>query len=273
MTSTPVTREKRERESPGVTSPLYKHSKMAEGEDDMSSTKSKNEDRLDKMMEPLEGLKKGQESLQKTFDSKIERLRNDVIKTIDDKIRSMKVDIDLQFAALERRIDNIEGEMNSLKADSGFVDNSVNNCDITVIATNVPVRHDRSLIDTAKELISALGRDISHRSMVTDVKRCPDRGIGKPPLLKIAFETVEQKVEVLRAKKNLMNSKEFKNVYLRSSKRHTERILELNAKTLLSQLPNGNQFRVTGNGRIVKKDNSSGDNPTSRRTSTASGPA
>ena len=73
MTSTPVTREKRERGSPSVTSPLYKHSKMAEGEGDMSSTKSKNEDRLDKMMELLEGLKKGQESLQKTFDSKTEK--------------------------------------------------------------------------------------------------------------------------------------------------------------------------------------------------------
>ena len=104
--------------------------------------------------------------------------------------------------------------------------------------------------------------------MITDVKRCPDRGTGKPPLLKIAFESVEQKVEVLRAKKNLSGPNEFKNVYLRSSKNHTERILELNAKTLLSQLPNGNQFRVTGNGRIVKNDNPIGGNPTSTNSDT-----
>ena len=263
MHQTPVTRDKRERESPGVTGPLSKQSKMAEGESDMSSATSKNDEKLDKMMEMLESLKRGQESLQKTFDSKLEKLRNEVVKTIDDKIQSVKVDMDLQFAGLERRIELFESEMSSLKTDAGFVDNSVNNCDITVIATNVPLRQDRSLMDTAKALISALGTDISHRSMITDVKRCPDRGTGKPPLLKIAFESVEQKVEVLRAKKNLSNSNEFKNVYLRSSKNHTERILELNAKTLLSQLPNGNQFRVTGNGRIVKKDNPVGGNSTS----------
>lgn len=38
-----------------------------------------------------------------------------------------------------------------------------------------------------------------------------------------------------------------------SSKSHTERILELNARTLLREMPNGNQFRITSNGRIVKK--------------------
>ena len=45
--------------------------------------------------------------------------------------------MDLQLAGLERRIELFESEMISLKADAGFMDNSVNNCDITVIATNV----------------------------------------------------------------------------------------------------------------------------------------
>ena len=252
MSVTPATSGKRDRDSPGVTSPLSKQSKMGD------NSASKDGDRIDKMMELLESLKKGQESLQKTFDSKLERLRNDVLAKIDDKMRSVKVDMNLQLAGLERKIGDLESEMNSLRSDPGFVDTSVNNCERTVIATNIPVRHDRPLIDTSKALISALGEDISRRSRITDVKRCPDRGTGKTPLLKIAFETVEQKVDVLRAKESLKNTREFKNVYLRSSKNHTERILELNAKTLLSQLPNGNQYRVTANGRIVKKDNRNG---------------
>ena len=249
MSVTPGTSGKRGRDSPGVTSPLSKQSKMG------NNSASKDGDRIDKMMKLLESLKKGQESLQKTFDSKLERLRNDVLAKIDDKIRSVKVDMNLQLAGLERKIDDLESEMNSLRSDPGFVDTSVNNCELTVIATNIPVRHDRPLIDTAKALISALGEDIARRSRITDVKRCPDRGTGKPPLLKIAFETMEQKVDVLRAKESPKNTREFKNVYLRSGKNHTERILELNAKTLLSQLPNGNQYRVTANGRIVNKDN------------------
>ena len=51
--------------------------------------------------------------------------------------------------------------------------------------------------------------------------------------------------------KGRLKANDFKYVYLRSSKSHTERILELNTKTLLSELPNGNEFHVTVKGRIV----------------------
>ena len=43
--------------------------------------------------------------------------------------------------------------------------------------------------------------------------------------------------------------------FLRGSKTHTQRVLELNARTLLDQMPNGNEFRITSSGRIVKKNN------------------
>lgn len=45
----------------------------------------------------------------------------------------------------------------------------------------------------------------------------------------------------------------YKNVFLRGSKTHTERLLELNARTLLNELLHGKDFRITSNGRIVKK--------------------
>ena len=162
MSYTPVSREIQDRDSPGVTSPLPKQSKMT----DNSSNRPQDNDRLDKTMDLLESLKKGQESLQKTFDSKLEKLRNDVLSTIDDKIKSLKVDMNLQFAGLERRIDDLESEMNSLRSESGagLVDASVNNSELTVIATNVPVHNDRPLLETARALISALGDDVSSRS-------------------------------------------------------------------------------------------------------------
>ena len=66
--------------------------------------------RMDKMFEVLNAVKKGQDSLRSTFDSKIEKLRKDVLSTIDDKIKAVKVDVDLQFAAMDRRIDDLENE-------------------------------------------------------------------------------------------------------------------------------------------------------------------
>ena len=79
----------------------------------------------------------------------------------------MKVDIKLQLAGLERKIDIIESEINSLRFDPGFVDTSVNNCELT--ATNLPVRHDPPLLVTAKAFISALGFQVGLRSFSVPV--------------------------------------------------------------------------------------------------------
>ena len=48
---------------------------------------------------------------------------------------------------------------------------------------------------------------------------------------------------------------EYRNAYLRSSKTHTERLIDLNFRTLLCDLPNRRNYRVSGNGRVVSKEN------------------
>ena len=48
----------------------------------------------------------------------------------------------------------------------------------------------------------------------------------------------------------LKDSEEFKNVYLKSSKSHAERLIELNARAILRELPQGWSLRVDSNGRI-----------------------
>ena len=228
-----------------------------------SSSKQSQDERINKMMEILLSVKKGQESLQKTFDSKIERLRRDVLSTKDDKIKAVKVDVDLQFASLDNRIHELERAMNSFSTDGmPMSDHTVNNCDVTVIVSNLRQRPGEIPLKAAKELIRALGNDVFENTVITDAKRCNERNRGTPPVLKIAFENVEQKVNVLRVKQELKQSLFYKKVYIRGSKTHTERILELNAKTLLSELPNGNQYRVTANGRIVKQQAAMGTSPT-----------
>ena len=209
------------------------------------------DDRMNNIMEVLLAVKRGQQSLQKTFDSKIDKLRKDVMATIDDKIKAVKVDVDLEFASLDNRIVQLERALSSLSIDGmPLSDHTVNNCDVTVIVSNLRKRPSDIPLDVAKELVRALGDDIFRNTNITDVKRCDERAHGKPPVLKIAFESVEQKVNVLRAKQKLKQSQSYKNVYMHGSKTHTERILELNAKTLLSELPNGNQYRVTANGQF-----------------------
>ena len=216
MNETPVGRAKRPLESPGTPSPIHKQSKMAEKDSNTSELHSFSssdtmsvEEKINKMMEIMLSVKKGQESLQRTFDSKKERLRKDVMSTIDDKIKAVKVDIDLQFASLDNRIYELERVMNSLSTNGipmPLNDHTVNNCDVTVIVSNLRQRPGEIPLDAAKELVKALGDHVFDNAVITDAKRCNERNRGTPPVLKIAFENVEQKVNVLRAKEELISS-------------------------------------------------------------------
>jgi hypothetical protein len=61
-------------------------------------------------------------------------------------------------------------------------------------------------------------------------------------------------VEALRQKRKLEKYKKHGNIYISGAKSHTERLIELNFRTLLKQLPNGSQLRVAGNGRLIHRD-------------------
>ena len=89
------------------------------------------------------------------------------------------------------------------------------------------------------------------------------RKINKPGQVKISFGSVDEKIREFRQKQNLSGIQGYSSVFLRSSKSHTERLLELNTKTFLNEIPIGRNFRVTANGRIVtvRKGLISSDSP------------
>ena len=96
-------------------------------------------------------------------------------------------------------------------------DHTVNNCDVTVIVSNLPKRPSEIALDVAKELVRALGDDIFCNANITDVKRCDERAHGKPPVLSISYESVGQKVNILRAKQKLGQPQLYKNIYMHGS--------------------------------------------------------
>ena len=58
---------------------------------------------------------------------------------------------------------------------------------------------------------------------------------------------------MLRNKFKLKNHRAFKRVFIQSAKSHVEWLLELNARTLLRELPQGRSYRMSGNGRILRR--------------------
>ena len=114
--------------------------------------------------------------------------------------------------------------------------------------------HDDDL-RLARRLLDAAG---CKNIKVIQVMRTPARE-GSSGVFKVELASKHDKIEVLRRKATLKQSHEFKNVYLRSSMSHIERLSQLNFKMLLSEIPQGKDFRITGNGRIIKKSDEGQD--------------
>jgi hypothetical protein len=77
--------------------------------------------------------------------------------------------------------------------------------------------------------------------------------------VKVAFESKQSKIEVLRAKRKLSTTQYYKRVYMRSSKTHAERLIEINCRKMLELVPDGGRYTVSGTGRIEERDVQSAD--------------
>ena len=71
--------------------------------------------------------------------------------------------------------------------------------------------------------------------------------------MKMQFATKQDTINVLKNKGQLQSSTAYKRVYVRFAQTPEERMMRLNMQPLLKGLPRGNQYRFTGNGRLVKK--------------------
>lgn len=265
--------EKRRMSSDGQTpKPSSKMFKMAGVNNDPKGKdfESKMIDKMTLIAESVSDLQKGQRELRSSFDSKLDKFRKEFMTSIEDKFKAMKSDFDLELGRHESQIDTLSRSVDSLieriervenlERLSGETESAVNinkktnsntvyDPDRTIIASNITQNTNEDILEIAKDLV----RHLSDSANVLAAVRLRSRVNDKPGLVKISFQSVEQKIEVLRKKRDLMATPAYKSVFLRSSKSHTERLIELNAKTILSQIPNGNQFRITSNGRIVKK--------------------
>ena len=242
------------------------------------NTESTVSDRLLIIAEAVNKLQEGQHSLQSLLESKLDKFRNDFISSIDEKFKAMRSDIDLELSihqneiqSLSRSIESVVSRLEGLEKSpivsqpsplTGMINtgNPLEDPNRTIIATNVAYMGEREdLLEIAKDLVSKL--ELEEPVTVLAAARLKGR-FGKPGLVKISFATLQEKILVLREKRKLREHDTYKSIFLRSSKSHTERLIELNARTLLNQIPQGNQFRITSNGRIIKKTHTDqiGDN-------------
>jgi hypothetical protein len=174
------------------------------------------------------------------------------VSKIADKLDKIE---DIQIQILNR-MDKIEGDINRHEKDISKIKAELLKLKLdfdpetTIVAINPPLGPSDDQEQVARHLVQKLGGDVSNIKQVTTA----GGKHGKKPILKVEVTSTEEKVNLLRNKEKLKDSGLFKHTYVRSSKSHIERMIQSNFQTILQQLPEGGNYRFTGNGRLVRKD-------------------
>ena len=87
---------------------------------------------------------------------------------------------------------------------------------------------------------------------VVRAKRMRSYG-NRPGVVKIQLQSLEHIKRVLRAKMQLKQSGDFSGVYLNPFHTHTERLMDMNFRTLLAKIPGCENMRMTAHGKLVTR--------------------
>ena len=128
--------------------------------------------------------------------------------------------------------------------------------EVFVIMSRVPQNEGEDIHQTAERIIHE-GLRLPEIRVVRAMRlrqreARPGQGTHRPgqrpptPLVKVEFpDLLDTNKRVLRAKLNLANTEDYQNVWIRSSKTHVERLIDVNFKTILDMIPGGNDMTVS----------------------------
>ena len=192
-------------------------------------------------------------------------LLTDMASLIDEKLRAFELRVDEKIeikcsGIVNSKLPELKEQIKcELKNELGVQENKpLENIEVCVIASNVPSTPNEVPVEKAKEIVDAIGLS-SAQVTVTDAKRLNNYNSNRPALLKIAVGNLEQKKLMLRNKIHLATSQHFGKVFLRSSETNLERVHKANTRMLLQSFPEGKNYRITNNGKIVPRSNNFND--------------
>ena len=208
-----------------------------------------------KVCEGVNEIHKDTKSIRKSVD-KLNTKVDDITKRLE-KLEDIVTVHDLDINDLKAKQESVDTEITTVKTMIESIEdhrrgNQEYDPEVIVVATNVPIQANENILEAANHLIEN-GLRIPALTAVRAMRLKSKNRF--PGLVKIELPTVSDKISVLRNKQNPSDIREYKRVYLRSSKPHSERLADYNFRKLLQHIPDGNNFRMTANGRIINKTN------------------
>ena len=184
-----------------------------------------------------------------TLTETVNGLETKIVTHIRGIIRQETNKFNEEIELLKGRMDNLEDKINGSQAVGRI--NSDFDIERSVIILNLEQQDPEDLAAVCSKLFEDA---VGVQATVTRVERTRQRNPEKPALVKCQLANKDEKIAILRRKRNVKEHDDYKQVFIARMKSHEERLIELNFKTMLNHMPDGNKFRFTGSGRMVSKD-------------------
>ncbi len=179
------------------------------------------------------------------IDKKFELLRlscNTAMKCMNTKFREI-------VSELEEEIDQLDGKIEQL-IDKFEDEQPVDVCRNTVVIEGLKFEPDEDLYDKVQRLLWEIFGGRHNAPDIVQVIRLRSYNTEYPGIVKVAFKKLKVKKSVLNKKFN-KTSEEFKDIRMRSSKSHAERVAEKNALLLLREMKLDTIYKMTSHGLLV----------------------
>lgn len=218
---------------------------------------------LETVMSKLTSIESQQTDFRKLFQTQIDSLKEELTKVFQDKIQALETKFEERFTDLENKYESLKGDLTQLQQNAPQLpqEGTDDPCEDTtrcIILSNLAEDQEGTLTEQVETLINSMDPELSQSVEVVATKRLPSRDENKPGLVKVALDNLESKKTLLRSKTKLRDTEHYKEVWMRGSMTHTERLLHLNFKKMLSLIPEGNNYRVSGSGRVIPKTQDEG---------------
>jgi TolA-binding protein len=169
--------------------------------------------------------------------AKLEEIVSKLQATITETVTEVNVN-------MKNCIQNIEKDIKQTKDTTPNFDPET-----TIVAINYPKSGNETNETLVQEFQNLFRETMKCKGKILGVKRVGDTG-GRNGVLKIQMATVEEKIQILREKYTLKNSRNYSNLYLRSSQPHAQRVMDRNFRTIIDNFPNF-PFRMNGSGELI----------------------
>lgn len=166
--------------------------------------------------------------------------------TVADLAKVMMGQFKEQKQTFQAMNDSIQGQINDLNQRLNRVDRVPFDPNRTICISGFKPQPGVSDEKALNEIFQSVGGGCE----IVNTKRMKPYG-SKPGLLKCEFESAEEKISILQRK---MAIRDFvPEIWLRSSKSYSERVIEDNFNLLLSLIPDGYKFKMASDGHIIVK--------------------